>query len=76
MKYIDKNIYKFLDSEENELYLNIIQTPDSQEYDDIMKMYNDLIKDDKMKNKMEMMIMVEMMMEQILKIEKGLDYYH
>ena len=54
-KYIDKNIYKFLDSEENELYLNIIQTPDSQEYDDIMKMYNDLIKDDKMKNKMELL---------------------
>ena len=54
-KYIKKNIYKFLNEEEKEIYENIIQNPNSQEYNDIIKMYSDLIKDDKMKNKMELL---------------------
>ena len=54
-KYIKKNIYKFLDEEEKDIYENIIQTPNSQEFNDIIKMYSDLIKDDKMKNKMELL---------------------
>ena len=54
-KYIKKNIYKFLDEEEKGIYKNIIQTPNSQEFNEIMKMYSDLIKDDKMKNKMELL---------------------
>ena len=54
-KYIKKNIYKFLDEEEKDIYENIIQTPNSPEYNDIIQMYSDLIKDDKMKNKMELL---------------------
>ena len=54
-KYIKKNIYKFLNEEEKEIYENIIQNQNSQEYNDIIKMYSDLIKDDKMKNKMELL---------------------
>ena len=54
-KYIKKNIYKFLDKEEKDIYSNIIDTPNSQEFNDIMQMYSDLIKDDKMKNKMELL---------------------
>ena len=54
-KYIEKNIYKFLDPEEKELYLDIIKTGDSSVFNDLMKIYSDLIKDDKMKNKMELL---------------------
>ena len=54
-KYIEKNIYKFLDPEEKELYLDIIKTGDSSVFHDLMKIYSDLIKDDKMKNKMELL---------------------
>ena len=54
-KYIKKNIYKFLDQEEKDIYENIIETPNSQEFNDIIQMYSDLIKDDKMKNKMELL---------------------
>ena len=54
-KYIKKNIYNFLDQEEKDIYLNIIDTPNSQEFNDIMEFYSDLIKDDKMKNKMELL---------------------
>ena len=54
-KYITKNVYKFLDEEEKELYLNIIETPNSDEFNEFMKIYSDLIKDDKMKNKMELL---------------------
>ena len=54
-KYIEKNIYKFIDPEEKELYLDIIKTGDSSVFHDLMKIYSDLIKDDKMKNKMELL---------------------
>ena len=54
-KYIEKNIYKFLDPEEKELYFDIIKTGDSSVFNDLMKIYSDLIKDDKMKNKMELL---------------------
>ena len=54
-KYIEKNIYKFLDPEEKELYLDIIKTGDYSVFNDLMKIYSDLIKDDKMKNKMELL---------------------
>ena len=54
-KYITKNVYNFLDEDEKNLYLNIIETPNSDEFNELMKIYSDLIKDDKMKNKMELL---------------------
>ena len=53
--YIKKNIYKFLDEEEKGFYDNIIQSPNSEEFHELMKIYSVLIKDDKMKNKMELL---------------------
>ena len=54
-KYITKNVYNFLDEDEKNLYLNIIETPNSDEFNELMKIYSDLIKDDKMKNRMELL---------------------
>ena len=54
-KYITKNVYNFLDEDEKNLYLNIIETPNSDEFNELMKIYSDLVKDDKMKNKMELL---------------------
>ena len=54
-KYINKNIYEFLEEEEKDIYENIISTQNSQEYDDIIKIYSELIEDDKIKNKMELL---------------------
>ena len=54
-KYVTKNVYNFLDEDEKNLYLNIIETPNSDEFNELMKIYSDLIKDDKMKNKMELL---------------------
>jgi hypothetical protein len=38
-KYIQTNIYKFLNSEEKEIYENIIEETKSQEYHDLMQIY-------------------------------------
>ena len=55
-KYITTNIYNFLDEEENDIYSKIMEIPNSQEYNDIIKFYSELISEDnKMKNKIELL---------------------
>ena len=54
-KYIQTNIYKFLNEEEKKIYENIIEETNSQEYDELLEIYNDLLKNSKSKNKMELL---------------------
>ena len=54
-KYIQANIYKFLNDEEKKIYENIIEETSSQEYDELLEIYNDLLKNSKSKNKMELL---------------------
>ena len=54
-KYIQTNIYKFLNEEEKKIYENIIEETNSQEYDELIEIYNDLLKNSKSKNKMELL---------------------
>ena len=54
-KYIQINIYKFLDEEEKKIYNNIIEEKDSQEYQELMDLYSDMVKNTKFKNKMELL---------------------
>ena len=54
-KYIQTNIYKFLNSEEKEIYENIIEETKSQEYHDLMQIYSEILKDSKSKNKLELL---------------------
>ena len=54
-KYIQTNIYKFLNSEEKEIYENIIEETKSQEYHDLMQIYSETLKDSKSKNKLELL---------------------
>lgn len=43
-KYLNINIYKFLDDDEKKIYENIIQETNSQEYEELLEIYNDLLK--------------------------------
>ena len=54
-KYLNTNIYKFLDDEEKKIYENIIQETNSQEYEELLGIYNDLLKNSKSKNKIELL---------------------
>jgi len=54
-KYIQTNIYKFLDDEERKIYENIIEETNSQEYEELLEIYDDLLKNSKSKNKMELL---------------------
>lgn len=54
-KYIQTNIYKFLNEEEKKIYENIIEETNSQEYEELLEIYNDLLKNSKSKNKMELL---------------------
>ena len=54
-KYLNTNIYKFLDDEEKKIYENIIQETNSQEYEELLEIYNDLLKNSKSKNKIELL---------------------
>ena len=54
-KYIQTNIYKFLNEEEKKIYENIIEETNSQEYEELIEIYNDLLKNSKSKNKMELL---------------------
>ena len=54
-KYIQINLYKFLNEEEKKIYDNIIEETNSQEYHDLLDIYNDLIKNSKSKNKIELL---------------------
>ena len=54
-KYLNINIYKFLDDDEKKIYENIIQETNSQEYEELLEIYNDLLKNSKSKNKIELL---------------------
>ena len=54
-KYIQTNIYKFLNDEEKKIYENIIEETKSQEYHELMKIYSDMLKNNKSKNKLELL---------------------
>ena len=54
-KYIKANIYKFLNDEEKKIYQNIIEETKSQEYHELMKIYSDMFKNNKSKNKLELL---------------------
>ena len=54
-KYIQTNIYKFLNEEEKKIYENIIEETNSQEFEELLEIYNDLLKNSKSKNKMELL---------------------
>ena len=54
-KFIQTNIYKFLNSEEKKIYENIKEETSSQEYHDLMQIYSEMVKNSKSKNKMEML---------------------
>ena len=54
-KYIQINIYKFLVEDEKKIYENIIEETNSQEYEELLEIYNDLLKNSKSKNKMELL---------------------
>ena len=54
-KYIQTNIYKFLNSDEKKIYENIIEETDSQEYHDLIQIYSEMVKNSKSKNKMELL---------------------
>ena len=54
-KYLNTNIYKFLDENEKKIYENIIQETNSQEYEELLEIYDDLLKNSKSKNKIELL---------------------
>ena len=54
-KYLNTNIYKFLDEDEKKIYENIIQETNSQEYEELLEIYDDLLKNSKSKNKIELL---------------------
>ena len=54
-KYIKINIYKFLNSEEKNIYENIIEETNSQEYQELMQIYSEMVKNSKSKNKLELL---------------------
>ena len=54
-KYIQNNIYKFFDEDEKKIYDNIIEESDSQEYQELMEIYSEMGKNNKSKNKMELL---------------------
>ena len=54
-KYIQNNIYKFFDENEKKIYDNIIEESDSQEYQELMEIYSEMFKNNKSKNKMELL---------------------
>ena len=54
-KYIKINIYKFLNSEEKKIYENIIEETNSQEYQELMQIYSEMVKNSKSKNKLELL---------------------
>lgn len=54
-KYIQINIYKFLNDEENKIYENIIEETKSQEYHELMKIYSERLNNNHSKNKLELL---------------------
>ena len=54
-KYLNTNIYKYLDDIEKKIYENIIQETNSQEYEELLEIYNDMLKNSKSKNKIELL---------------------
>ena len=54
-KYIQINVYKFLDDDEKKIYENIIEETNSQEFQELMEIYNEMLKNNKSKNKMELL---------------------
>ena len=54
-KYLNTNIYKFLDEDEKKIYENIIQETNSQEYEELLEIYDELLKNSKSKNKIELL---------------------
>ena len=54
-KYLNTNIYKFLNEDEKNIYKNIIEEPKSEEYQELMKIYSEMCKDNKSKNKIELL---------------------
>ena len=54
-KYIQTNIYKFLDDEEKKIYENIIDETISQEYHELMEIFEEMLKNNKSKNKLELL---------------------
>ena len=54
-KYIQTNIYKFLDEDEKKIYENIIEETKSQEYHELMEIFEEMLKNNKSKNKLELL---------------------
>ena len=54
-KYIQNNIYSYLDEEEKKLYENIIKQKNTKEYKDLIDIYKEMLKNDKFKNKLELL---------------------
>ena len=54
-KYIQSNIYKFLNEEEKKIYDNIIKETHSQENQELMQIYSEIAKNKNNKNKLELL---------------------
>ena len=54
-KYVDTNIYKYLNDEEKKLYKNIIEDTKSDDYKELLEIYKNIIKNNKSKNKIELL---------------------
>ncbi len=54
-KYIQLNIYKFLNEEAKKIYDNVMKETNSQEYHELMHIYSEIAKNKNSKNKLELL---------------------